>query len=75
MEFRWSNGNKHLSIENYYKYCKENRMEQKKTGDLDLRIEPRWGIFTNGARKGWDTCLDVTIALGYIEINYTNYDY
>ena len=36
-----------------------------------------WGFRTNGAKKSrpTDTCLDVTLNLGYLVINYTNFNF
>lgn len=61
----WSNGNKHFGISWMYKWWAHNGVGQI------------WRFRTNGARKSnpADTCLDVYLELGYLVINYTNFDY
>ena len=57
------NGNKNFSIINYKKVWK------------DVGNKPRLSFRTNGARKRkGDKCLDVNIIIGYIVINYTNFN-
>lgn len=61
---KWfSNGNKNFSIINYKKVWKE------------VGNKPRIHFSTNGARKrSGDKCLDISLTIGYIIINYTNFD-
>jgi len=61
----WENGNRQFSINNYKKSWNENGNK------------PRIKFFTNGAKKKnkKDTCLDVTLIIGYTIINYTNFSY
>ena len=38
-------------------------------------VEPKWEYRDNGAKKeNNDTCLDVTISLGYLQLNYVNWN-
>ena len=38
-------------------------------------VKPFWGYRDNGAKKANnDTCLDATIGLGYLQLNYVNWD-
>ena len=58
----WDNDNKNFRIANY-------RESWKDQGG------PLFCIHTNGAkRKNGDTCFDFTIIIGYILINYTNFN-
>lgn len=60
----WDKGNKYFSIINYKKEWKKNLNK------------PMFGIKTNGTRKkSKNTCFDFFIYLGYIVINYTDYNY
>lgn len=59
----WDKGNKCFSIINYKQSWKE------------VGNKPRFTISTNGAKKRrGDRCLDVNIIIGYININYVNFD-
>ena len=60
----WDNESKQFSIHCYYSSWSKNG-----TG-------MHWGWRTNKAKKSnpKDTCLDVFLELGYIVINYTNFD-
>lgn len=55
----WDKGNKNFSIISYY-HCWN---------------KPIFKYFTNGARKGIDNCQDITLHLGFLSINYTNFNY
>lgn len=58
----WKRDTKYIGLHNYKAPWKENG------------IKPTWRIRTNGAsRKNGDTCFDLTIFLGYIVFNYSNY--
>ena len=61
----WDNGNKQFSIRWYRKWWKENG------------VGMIWRFRTNGAKKSrpTDTCFDMYLELGYLVINYTNFDY
>ena len=59
----WNSGNNVIYAHNYKKAWKE-------TG-----LKPRLSYSTNGARKGIDSCLDITLIIGYIVICYSNYNY
>lgn len=61
----WDKENKYFSIKNHKKAWKENGNK------------PRIDFHTNGAKKHnpKDTCLDVTLIIGYVIINYTNFNY
>ena len=61
----WDKGNKYFTINNY-------RNEWKENGN-----KPMLKFFTNGSKKKnkKDTCLDVTLIIGYTIINYTNFSY
>ncbi len=52
---------------------KKNRKEYP--NDKDINGFMRWGKHTNGARKGIDSCLDWTLNLGHIDINYMDWNY
>ena len=60
----WDNGTKQLSIRWEYSSLSKNG-----TGMI-------WRFRTNGAKKSnpEDTCLDVFLELGYLVINYTNFN-
>lgn len=59
----WDNGNKWLGVYDYKKPWKKNK------------IKPAFKIGTNGARRSkGDTCLDCHIILGYLVINYTDFN-
>ena len=64
-EFWWDRGNKCLSLINYRKSWSEND------------IDPKISYHTNGSVKGnvRDFCLDVTVTIGYLVFNYTDYRY
>lgn len=57
----WKKDSKQFSIINYKKSWRENGNK------------PRICFWTNGAKKGRDRCLDVTLIIGYTIFNYTNY--
>lgn len=60
----WKRNTKHIGLYNY-------KVPWKEIGQ-----KPIWRIRTNGAsRKNGDTCFDLTIFLGYIVFNYTNWDW
>lgn len=65
LEKWWNNDNKSFSIRNYKKWWKENGNK------------PRISLHTNGAKKNnkKDTCLDVSLIIGYTVFNYTNWNY
>lgn len=65
LNLRWGNGCKYFSMTNY-------RKPWKKEGN-----KPTIKLQHNGARRGVaeDSCLDVTLILGYLVINYTNFNY
>lgn len=65
-----------ISIAWYRKYAKRNKKEYGNS-DPDMRTGMVWGFHSNGAKKGnpRDTCYDCTLALGYLEIGYTNWNY
>ena len=61
---KWDNGNKFFSVINYKKSWKENNNK------------PRINYHTNGtSRKNGGSCLDVTLTIGYIVFNYTNFNF
>lgn len=73
---KWFNDcNKVISIRDFRGIRKENLKEYG--NDPDINIKRRWGISTNGAKRGVKEhkCLDVTFELGHIVINYTNYSF
>ena len=59
----WDKGNKCFSIYNY-------KQEWKSIGK-----KPKLKLMSNGAkRKRGDKCLDVILILGYIVVNYTDFN-
>jgi hypothetical protein len=74
INYWFDNGNKFFGVYNWKKIRERNIKEFGKQ-DPDYNTKRRWGIRTNGAKKGIDTCLDLTIDLGHIEINYINFKY
>ncbi|MBN8200509.1 hypothetical protein [Bacillus sp. NTK034] len=68
-------GNKNITIRNFKHIRKMNLKEYG--NDPDINIKRRWGIRTNGAKKGnpKDSCLDWQLDLGHIHFNYTNFNY
>lgn len=59
----WCNGNKVFAVYNY--------RGAWKVSDF----KPHLAVRTNGARKRkGSSCLDVSITIGYIVINYVNFD-
>lgn len=39
------------------------------------KVNPYWGYRDNGAKKkNRDTCFDATIGLGYLQLNYINWN-
>lgn len=73
---KWFNRrNKIISISNWKYIRRQNRIEYP--NDPDINCKRVWGIHTNGVRKGnpSDTCLDWTLNLGHISINYVDFDY
>lgn len=75
LDLWFSKGNKNLTIRNFKHIRKKNLKEYG--NDPDINIKRRWGIHTNGAKKGnpKDTCLDWQLDLGHIHFNYTNFNY
>lgn len=68
-------GNKMISIKNWKPIRKQNLLEYG--NDPDINTKRQWGIHKNNARKGFpqDSCLDWTLNLGHISINYINFNY
>lgn len=68
-------GNKNISVTNFKPIRKRNLLEYG--NDPDVNINRKWGIHTNGAKRGnpKDSCLDWQLELGHIHINYTNFSY
>jgi len=66
---------KNISVSNYKQIRKRNFLEYG--NDPEINIKRRWGIRTNGARKGnaKDSCLDWQLDLGHLHINYTDFNY
>lgn len=63
IEWWWAKGNKVFQITNYKEAWTENG------------IKPAFKLHTNGAkRRNGDTCYDWTLIIGYIDINYTNFN-
>ena len=59
----WNNGTKVFWIANYKKSWKQ------------IGNKPRLCLHTNGAKKrNGDTCLDISLTIGYTVFNYTNYN-
>lgn len=73
LDLWFGKGNKNLTIRNYKHIRKQNFKEYG--NDPDINIKRKWGIHTNGAKKGKDSCLDWFLSLGHIEINYTDFNY
>lgn len=75
LDLWFDNSNRNLYIVNYKQIRKKNLLECG--DDPDINIKRRWGIRTNGAKRGnpEDTCLDWQLDLGHIHINYTNFKY
>lgn len=71
--FWWRNDTRTLNIRNFRKIRKANKAEFG--DDPDINTKRKWGIRTNGAVKGIHRCLDWTLSLGHIEINYINWTY
>ncbi|MBZ5203211.1 hypothetical protein HU147_18570 [Planomicrobium chinense] len=72
----WFNkGNKNITIKNFKHIRIRNYIEYGH--DPEINTKRRWGIHTNGARKGnpKDSCLDWQLDLGHIHINYTDFNY
>jgi len=61
----WDKDTKNFSINNYKEAWKENGNK------------PRLKFHTNGSKKKneKDTCLDVSIIIGYTIFNYTNFNF
>jgi hypothetical protein len=73
---KWfDNGNKHISITNFREIRKRNREEYG--DDPEINTKRRWGIHTNGAKRGVPehSCLDFTLDLGHFSFNYTNFSF
>lgn len=63
LEKWWDKGNKVFQITNYKEAWKE------------VGNKPRLSFHTNGARKRrGDTCLDISLTIGYIVFNYCNFN-
>lgn len=62
-----------IFITNFKEIRKQNRIDYP--NDPDVNVKREWGIRTNGARRGIDSCLDITIDIGHISIGYTDFDY
>lgn len=75
LDWWFDKGNKNLSILNFKQIRKQNFEEYG--NDHHINIKRRWGIHTNGAKKGnpKHSCLDWSLDLGHIHINYTNFNY
>lgn len=75
LDYWFDKGNKNLTILNFKQIRKQNFKDYG--NDSDINIKRRWGIHTNGAKKGNpnDNCLDWQLDLGHIHINYTNFNY
>lgn len=67
--------NKNLSIRNFKHIREQNKKDYP--DDPDANVNRKWGIHTNGAKKGnpKDSCLDWFLSLGHLEINYTDFNY
>ncbi|TVY09873.1 hypothetical protein [Paenibacillus cremeus] len=72
-ELWWKKNTRTLNISWFRGIRKENK--RLYPDDSDANTEAQWGISTNGARKGIDSCLDWTLSLGHLEINYINWNY
>lgn len=72
-EVSWNGYEKTINIRDFRACRKENKLEYP--NDPDVNVKRRWGIHSNGAQKGnpKDSCLDWSLELGHIEINYTNW--
>ncbi len=73
---KWFSGDKYvINIINFKGVRTRNKKEYP--NDPDVNTKRRWGIRTNGAKKGRpeDTCLDVQIDLGHLHLNFVNFDY
>lgn len=75
MDKWFDNGNKLISIMNWKPIRKRNLKEYP--NDPDVNVKRQWGIHTNGAKRGnpRHSCLDWTLNLGHISINYVNFNY
>lgn len=75
LDYWFDKGYKNLTIMNYKQIRKENFLECG--NDPDVNIKRRWGISTNGVKKGnpEHSCLDWSLDLGHIHINYTDFNY
>jgi hypothetical protein len=75
LDFWFDKGNKNITIKNF-KYIRKRNLEEY-GHDPDINTKRKWGIHTNGAKKGnpQHTCLDWQLDLGHIHINYTDFDY
>lgn len=73
--FEWSNGTKSMTITNF-KHIRKRNLEEY-DNDPDINIKRRWGIHTNGAKKGnpKHSCLDWQLDLGHIHLNYMDWNY
>ena len=73
---KWfDNGSKIISITNWKYIRRQNRIEYP--NDPDVNTKRKWGIHTNGSKRGnpRHSCLDVTLYLGHLSINYVNFNY
>lgn len=72
-EHWWRGSTRTLNVTWFGGIRKRNRLEYP--DDPFINKDAVWGIRTNGARKGVDSCLDWTLSLGHLEINYINWTY
>jgi hypothetical protein len=72
-----------FSIWFWRKKCKDGSMYHSRTINISWmlkiwrhnKVAPQWGYRTNGAkRSAGDTCLDATFSLGYLILNYVDWD-
>lgn len=65
---------KTLNIDWWRGIRKENK--RRYPNDPDINTKMQWGIHTNGAKKNsLDSCLDWTLDLGHLSINYIDWTY
>lgn len=64
-----------ISITDFRYIRKKNKLEYP--NDPDVNTKRQWGIRSNGAKRGVKehTCLDISLELGHIHINYTNFEF
>jgi hypothetical protein len=71
----WKNNTRTITFTWFRQIRKKNRLEYGNEPDINTHMQ--WGVRTNGAKRGnpSHTCLDVTIMLGHLDINYTNWEF